>query len=371
MLSKARHLLPSVLARFRLHKYAFRCMSDKPKEQALKFEIGGKQQTFKVVDEQAEANKFYGFFSTLKGQKLVGSFWIVASALGAMWHIAPNWFFLERVKQIYQNYSNGFPTRVRDEMLGLINDVTIDMKLEEQEVKSIGVFVLTSTEPFAWGELGRDCLVGFPEFYHFNDVQEVPIQRMRFGSMLDTGSNYLLTSAQLESEQAASFCSSLVLSNDAKKFSIAREIERTRLQPYMTYGVFSFAFILLNYNAARILNKKLGLMKRPPLFRGLLYVGLLPTMVMSYLLVKDTFTRYMEREVDRRAAGISPEYSDGGVEYYSKILQRNIALRELEGDGGKTRYTGKGEVIQGIVRVKHASLQDRRDVCERNRFMQS
>ena len=44
-------------------------------------------------------------------------------------------------------------------------------------------------------------------------------------------------------------------------------------------------------------------------------------------------------------------------------MQRNTALRELEGEGGKARYTGKGDLVQGIVRVKQASLQDRRDIC--------
>ena len=50
-------------------------------------------------------------------------------------------------------------------------------------------------------------------------------------------------------------------------------------------------------------------------------------------MVKAAFNRYINREVDRRAAQISPEYAAGGVEYYEKVMQRNIALRELGGKG--------------------------------------
>ena len=126
----------------------------------------------------------------------------------------------------------------------------------------------------------------------------------------------------------------MILSPDAKKFSIAREIQRTIIQPYLTHGTFSFCFILLTYNTSRINNKKLWLFKRPPLIHGIAYLGLLPTMILSYVVVKDAFNRYIDREVDRRAAQISPEYAAGGVEYYEKVMQRNIALRELGGGAG-------------------------------------
>ena len=48
-------------------------------DQALKFEIGGKKETFEVIDTQVWVNK-----ATLKGQKLVGGMWVVGSALGAL-----------------------------------------------------------------------------------------------------------------------------------------------------------------------------------------------------------------------------------------------------------------------------------------------
>ena len=49
-------------------------------------------------------------------------------------------------------------------------------------------------------------------------------------------------------------------------------------------------------------------------------------MMLSYGVVKDAFNRYIDREVDRRAAEISPEYFPGVVEYYEKVIQRNVPL---------------------------------------------
>ena len=43
--------------------------------------------------------------------------------------------------------------------------------------------------------------------------------------------------------------------------------------------------------------------------------------------MKDGYNRYIDKELDRRAAGIKPEYATGGVEYYDKLLARNVALR--------------------------------------------
>lgn len=160
MLSRVGVSLTSGLGRARVVRQPARNCSEKGKDQALKFEIGGKKETFKVIDTQVEANKAFGFFSTLKGQKLVGGMWMVGSALGALYQIAPHWFFLNKVKDIYQSFSKGFPTLIKEEMLNLINKVTVDMKL------------------------GRDALVGFPEFYYWKERSEVPFEQMRFVPMV-------------------------------------------------------------------------------------------------------------------------------------------------------------------------------------------
>merc|ERR1711915_817536 len=113
---------------------------------------------------------------------------------------------------------------------------------------------------------------------------------------------------------------------------LAREIERTKFAPYMMHGVFSFCFIGLTYNIARILNKQLHLYQRPPIMRGMMYISLLPTLIFSYFFTKDSYNRHIDKSLDRKAAGVSLEYC------------------------GRDKYTGKGELIQGIIRLKTAPI---------------
>ena len=245
---------------------------------------------------QERANSFYNWFRTVKGQKTVGGFWIGLSALGALYPLAPHWFFMNQVKSIYQSYNKGFKTPVRNELLKLLNEVVNDMGLSDEEVDHLSVFIGNMTEPYGWGELGKESLIGIPDHFHFTSVEDVPMERMRIGESHGSGDeNILLTGSQIESEPGQMFANALVMTDKAKKFALAREVERTRLVPYMTHSVFSFSFILLLYNAARIVNKRAGLMGRPPLFRGVMYLSILPTFILSYLLVKDTYNRRVDK----------------------------------------------------------------------------
>ena len=79
----------------------------------------------------------------------------------------------------------------------------------------------------------------------------------------------------------------------------------------------------------------------------------------------------MDKELDRRAAGVRPDYAVGGMEYYDKLMMRNSALREFQGEKGRSLYTGKGEVIQGIIRQKSATITDRRNVCAQQCFVKA
>jgi len=361
MLAKAKNLVSKWPGLIKHTKNCNRQMSESSKEQTLKFDIGSKKEP--IIDAQTEANKVYGFFSTVKGQKLVGGVWLTASAVAALYHVAPNWFFLDKIEAIYQSYSKGFPTKVNNDMLNIINEVTQDFQLSEQQVKTLGLFVLSLTEPYGWGELGRNALIGFPEYFYWVNIEEVPIDKMRFGTNLDSGSNCMLSPSQLDSDAAKSFCSSMILSDNAKKFAIAREVNRTIAQPFLIQGVISFSFTLLTYNISRIVNQRLGLFKRPPLIRGIMYVSLLPSMILSYFVIKDAYSCFIDKQLDKKAAQINSDYAAGGVEYYDKMMQRNRALRELNGESGRAMYTGKGDIVHGIVRVKTASIQERRDIC--------
>ena len=88
-------------------------------------------------------------------------------------------------------------------------------------------------------------------------------------------------------------------------------------------------------------------------------------------MTQDAYNRRVDKELDSRAAGVSPEYSQGGAEYYNQILQRNIALRHFQGDQGRKMYNAHGEIVQGVIRVKTANIIDRRDICANQNFIKA
>ena len=277
MLSGFKYFCKSVRPRQLLRSFA-----DKPRDQAIKFDLTEKSlENTLNQDPQRTANNFYNWFSTLRGQKVVGSVWIGISGLAALYHVSTHWFFLDQVKSLYQSYTNGFRTKIRAEMLELVNEVTKHMELNDEEVASLGIFVLESlSEPYGWGELGRNGLVGFPEWFQYKSTTEVPLEKMRIGMAATGSEQYKLSEGQIDSDSGRLFAESLVLSDNAKRFALAREIERTKMQPFIVHGTLAAAITLLNYNIARIMNKKLSLFSRPPMFRMYLYLGLLPTMML-------------------------------------------------------------------------------------------
>ena len=277
MLSGFKYFCKSVRPRQLLRSFA-----DKPRDQAIKFDLTEKSlENTLNQDPQRTANNFYNWFSTLRGQKVVGSVWIGISGLAALYHVSSHWFFLDQVKSLYQSYTNGFRTKIRAEMLELVHDVTKHMELNDEEVASLGIFVLESlSEPYGWGELGRNGLVGFPEWFQYKSTTEVPLEKMRIGMAATGSEQYKLSEGQIDSDSGRLFAESLVLSDNAKRFALAREIERTKMQPFIVHGTLAAAITLLNYNIARIMNKKLSLFSRPPMFRMYLYLGLLPTMML-------------------------------------------------------------------------------------------
>ena len=67
------------------------------------------------------------------------------------------------------------------------------------------------------------------------------------------------------------FKNAMVLSDNAKRFAIAREIYRGKTNTYFTHGVILPTFIGMGYLMSRVLNKKLLLLRRPPIYRGIMY----------------------------------------------------------------------------------------------------
>ena len=60
------------------------------------------------------------------------------------------------MKGVYQHYSDGFVTKVNENMKDLVKEVTKDMELSDAEKKQLSVFVSShGAEPYGWGGMSR------------------------------------------------------------------------------------------------------------------------------------------------------------------------------------------------------------------------
>ena len=324
----------------------------------ISFDVGGTKKTYQVIEVQTEANKYYSSFHTVQGARRVGFLWIGASMMAAVYQLAPHTFGKDAVKAIFESYSKGFPTPVSKEMKSLVTEVVADLGLDSRP----SLFVLTLDEPTGWGDLGSE-LIGYPPYFHYTKPHDVPLDKMRFVGGV-TKKAELLTRRQADLPEARFFCDSMVLSPEAKKFALAKELKKVGLGPQYYFSFLNASWILLTYNLARKLNQKLGLFQKgkKPVLRLILYAGLAPTMVLSYLLAKDLVSRLMEKTSVSAAAGIGPAYAKGGEEYYDQMLLRNRCIGKFEEP--VRRYNLEGELIQGLVRTKKVPILELKNICK-------
>ncbi|PSN43937.1 hypothetical protein C0J52_03777 [Blattella germanica] len=118
-----------------------------------------------------------------------------------------------------------------------------------------------------------------------------------------------------------------------------------------------------NYEKTTNCNERLQLIGRPLTIRLVLYTLASLFGLGTWMFMQDFTTVYYEAESDKEMAEKGERYIKGGIEFYSKLLQRNIALRTLMGSKGENLYTTTGN-NQDLVRRKHLPLTMRKEYFE-------
>jgi len=287
-----------------------------------------------------------------------------ALALGTVAYQAlPNTALLNHVQSIYQQYNGSAPMRVPPDLKALIMEVLEEVIGPDQraEVKA-NAFIGYSTEPYLWGSVPGSFQLMLPGTTAYRSQKEFNLSEYRFGA---ARGNTKLSDVQLESSDVATFKQSVLLTENAKKFVIARELERGKAD----YPVKMSMLTALNMVTGSVLYDrfvaKFGPAPPSPL---VLRTAVLMAHVLFWatltVLEFDFFRKKTERNIDRGACSHGVGYAQGGIEYYSKVLSRNTALRNLmPNEKGKKLYNLKGEKYPGFIRRKHVSFQERRDIC--------
>ena len=130
------------------------------------------------------------------------------------------------------------------------------------------------------------------------------------------------------SEEYKKFCTTLMLSDDAKKFGIAREIRRSSVGFFRMQAAFGLVVTCSVYIVSRLTNTKLKLIRGPLSARMMSYLAVASTHLIMFLHGSTVLKNAQDKEIDEYVSRISKSYAAGGVEFYLKEMARHLYLRQ-------------------------------------------
>ncbi|KAF7417840.1 hypothetical protein HZH68_000493 [Vespula germanica] len=232
-------------------------------------------------------------------------FGISASITAYCVNLMPHTIFLDKLENTVAFYRRGVRLRINNKVKELCKEVMDDLKLPENTQSLIKPFYVFGFHPFQAGTLNKmfGGIIGIPSNFLFHDTADAAVEKL------------VINNKELDrmKEEANDLFNSLVLSKNAQKYVIAREI--------------------------------------------------LKIMSNEVYLSADVVRCRIDASIDENISQLGLNYIEGGKEYYEKELKKNIALRSLmEKDGEKCYHIDGNEKRWGFVSLP---------LSERRRFFES
>lgn len=265
-------------------------------------------------------------------------------------HLVPEWSFCP----LYQAWFKGQPVQLSPKLETLFKQVLSDYGVGSPHkfsaFASFGFHPLGGGLPMSPG----GARVGIPA--NFNSSEDD-------SSGITDRTIYINGRAvDWSSEAGTALSSALVMSSEAQRFAVAREVARldcafpvlsAAVAPICFSGVWIYSVLL-----KQIFNLHAG----PVVLRATVNVLSVGLGAVSYVMASDAVGQYVDYSTDRRAAAVSRDYASGGVEFYDKILARNRTLRTLMGQKGEQMYAPNGNLFPAnLLQLKHTPYTARRD----------
>ncbi|XP_049807347.1 transmembrane protein 177 isoform X1 [Schistocerca nitens] len=291
------------------------------------------------------------WFTTPMGRKVVFAGVFTAGMSFMSINYFPNTFFLDDFREFMQLYRHGLAVPIPEDVLKRFQVVMDDMKVSSNERSLIKPFTVYGFDTFHAGSTytKQGAIVGIPSFFHYSSVDQVDKTVIKVSG----------EPVAWSTKEGQQFLDSLILSDAAQKFAIGCEVAYVRTPYVYLNTLYPFAALSLVYTIAQNLNRKLHMEKQPQAIRGVVYSVLAIFGVGLWAVLKDVTSTHYEKKCDEEVSSLSETYAKGGLEFYSKILQRNIALRSLLGKKGKKLYSVSGN-RQYFIRQKSLPLINRK-----------
>ena len=248
-------------------------------------------------------------------------------------------------EDIHQHFTHGHPTKLGPKLKSILADIAEDMNMSQEDVDNTKVIIANVSEPKALGYRGhfsKNVLLMLPHYFKYNSEADAP-KSETFKDKVDY--------------------QSLILSDQAKQFGIAREIQRSNMGVNRLENCFIIVLLCSAYILSRFTNTKWNLLKQSFKTRLVFYGAFACIHIQMWFFVMGLLRYTHANELDDIVARLSLKYAQGGVEYYSKERDHNLSLRNLTEVGPK-KINLKGNVIPSIL-YKEVTTTERLDNCQK------
>lgn len=294
------------------------------------------------------------WFLSEAGRTAAGIAGWTGGLVGALAAFLPHTYLLDRYKKIVQYYKDGEPMELDPLVQKRAYEVLQSVDLAQRHKDAVHFFPVPLLEPFFAGSTvaSHGAIIGLPVTFSYARKEDVQTHSLRLRGTREPA---------WETREGEALKKSLVLSDRAQRFAIARDIYWAS-NHYVQIQTAALSFAVVNcYFMGRLVNDRFQLLGRTPRSLRLgLYGVIVALNATVYLGFKDAMSQFWDRKADERAAALGRDYVEGGIEFYEKALQRNRALRELLGDEGRKYYTSKGNLNE-LIRSTHVPLTHRLD----------
>ncbi|CAG0896034.1 unnamed protein product [Darwinula stevensoni] len=268
----------------------------------------------------------------------------VVGGTGMLAIILPHTFYLDKYRKITQAYKHGIPVKLKNEVREQANSVLQQVPILKRDIIRIDFFCGYGFDPFCIGsaKLTNGAFIGLPVNFAYTSTADVDTFNIKV----------LNKTVAWETASGAALRSSLILSTAAQHYAIATQIYHATTHHVWQRISLTTTITLLAYTVLYRLNNRLALHARKRSVRFTFYSLVIGMAALMWLFLSDALRVHHERGADDFACSMGEDYIRGGIEYYEKLLQRNLALRELMGKEGEHKFSGKGNPRE-LFRFKH------------------
>ncbi|CRL02871.1 CLUMA_CG015765, isoform A [Clunio marinus] len=290
-------------------------------------------------------SRIYNFFASTTGKQfsLYSTGFVALGAFAVKYF--PHTFFSQNYREFVACYKDGIEKRVPDAIMKRFEIAQDILKLSDYEKNHMSPFMVTGFDTVHIGSLKVrfGALTGIPTNFSYTEPCEIDKANIMIrGKSIDWNSN---GGKRLEQ--------SLVLTEDEQIFALVREMIQLQDDKILLKSIYPTGAIALYYILSSGINTKFNLFIRPLSFRLSFYmiVGLFCFGIYSFL--NDYTQVSADGNTDQRLAALGKGFIEAGVRFYAKLLNKNIAIRDLTNDDSE--YTALGNE-SFIIRRKRLPL---------------